>query len=490
MIWIQIALLLFTLYNPSHAETLSLDKYARLQVCYEITTSEALNQRQTLSSILKHPISENLEPGLNISLPLTSSYSNNPNLILKTIILSGEDFKKVRLPKIGRYCDKYSAQYCPSEARHPNDELNAKENIGKIPLQELIDGHSNQSPVLQADLAPFHPENPNARQYVTYPVDKTGVYCFRYDSENGPAVGEKATHLNGVDSSTNAILITLTNTWGYLTHFDYIHKLVLYLYLSLAYAIFGVVFGLRYFPIKTLFFKSNNGNSFTPANLSSKFQELKSSSPIQFSFLIYILGAFSTYFFSFVYYLKLNHYGYETYNASTLFTHFIVFITSIIFNAWVIYNFMMLSNGSIFNLQISAKKQKAIKLIAAILIFELLVYDASHQVYWLLLDYEIGDTASRFIYLQLVGLTLLCCLWSYQMVKKLDNQVITRKLVTSYGLVFLVVLFYVVSNHFQKSTRSDEITSSISSEIFSLLITGVVAHIWKDVKLNGSTLPA
>ncbi|GME73391.1 unnamed protein product [Ambrosiozyma monospora] len=228
-------------------------------------------------------------------------------------------------------------------------------------------------------------------------------------------------------------------------------------------------------------------------------QTIYNRSLIQFKVLTYLLGSTIVFFLTCLHLAQLNKIGYEN-SSFTLFAIKIFTVSSgTLLNTWATYNFLLLVSGVFFGLSSNNTRRILVQVISVVLLLEVLIYGLHETHVYSLLKSHAESFLSNLIFYELIVLFLFSTYWSWQSYKAINNQIIARKLLSTYVLLLIVFLFEFgvhttnVHNYFRDKFIAIVNMTTWSnwtswSNTLSFVVAVLLAFIWRNVRYENNEI--
>lgn len=433
---------MFSLISASFAlsDIYNIENNKVLQTCAYVSNSDTFFQKMFYRQ----------EPSIKIHLPKIQGVSDNFEVY--TLVMSGEDMSKVQIGLNPYYkvCDEYalSSGYC----EHEPDE----EHLKKLTLAELIDAKSFSHQIESFML------NTKSEEDHVYKLAQSSIYCIMFLSSTVPE-----------DQESISVEVDWTQSFGNLLVSDFT-RMVHSLYFAIPY------FTLASYLLISIYFKIQKDK--TSVSLDSlKYKKYT----LQYKFIIFNFGTGFLYLVTMLNYLILNKYGYSTDSVVVPLSNLIMLALTTIINVWLIYNLMLFAAGAWFGgLKNSSLKLYVSRIIAIVLISEMLVFDMETSSIYSLIGGSPRDFLSIVIYIEFLLVYVLSLVWavltSFSIKeRKLKNMFyITMILLT---MNFGIVLF---GAHVFSSTAQNAAIAYSIEFVFAL----IVSLLWNNVIIENNEL--
>lgn len=376
-----------------------------------------------------------------------------------TLIMGGPDMNKISIGFNPYYkvCDEFALndKYC----EHESDESNSK----KLSLVELIDSGGYKFPIESFML------NTKKETDHIYTLDRSGIYCAMFLTSNIPdTVEDIAVEVEWVQSYGNLLV----------SDFKRLFSTVVF-----TFAYIGVAIVLSFLTYRKI--NLNENTSITINNL--KFQKFT----LQYKFILFFWAYGILYLSTSVHYILLNKYDYTTDSLIIFFTNVLDLALSTIVSVWTIYNLMLFSAGSWIHVDITNTNKtshnlqvKTAKIIAVVLVIQMLIYDMEESTIHSLIGNVPKDWLSTCIYIEYFLIYILTLTWAVITWTKIQEKKLkTIYLITTalLGILFAIIILGVrLFNHTAQ-------TASIAYTV-EFIFTVVVAFLWHNVIFENNTL--
>ncbi|CDK25337.1 unnamed protein product [Kuraishia capsulata CBS 1993] len=379
---------------------------------------------------------------------------------LDVVIISAEDLALTKMepgPAV-KVCDESAmkAQLC-----HFNPST-----VPQYPLDQLVGENLNKKPISAFKLSA---DNHDIFQY---PVAFTENYCVIMQFNTAE------------ESRTLELTINWQQSYGQLVQWDY-HYMYIYALIGIIYFIAAI----SYFYY--VFFKRRSTTSEYQGVVNSKTQ--LRNAEIQLRILLYMIGNCLVYFLTSIHLHSLNKIGYVHSNFSEVLLFFSSLASNTVFSVWVLYNLLLLSSGYLF---ISGKKGGPVLLFIRFLtgftFISFLVFDVEHSNVYSFLNDKSYTFMGSTIYIEYLISFVTAAYWSFKTYVHLRSNGKTGTANRFFGtmiLILLPVLFSELVREIIAFVISSDAFSTIAnlssySYIFNLVITLVVAFLWRNTLLD------
>lgn len=430
--------------------------------CYGLTDFYDVKNNQVLQTCAYVSNSENFlqrffytqEP--LIKLKLTETQGVDQQCEVYTLIMGGEDMKKVTIGLNPYYkvCDEYALSngYC----EHESDEDHLKKQL----LSDLIDSNSFSYPI-ESFMLKLNGQSPDDENHI-YKLDKSSIYCIMFLTTTIPESQESL-----------RIEVDWQQSFGKLLVSDF-NRMFSSLYFSIIYFIVGI------YLLISIYYKIQKEKTSISID-SIKFKKFT----FQYKFIIFHFGTSLTYFFTMLNYLILNKFGYGTDSIIVPISNLFSLISTTFITVWLIYNLMLFSAGAWFGgLKNSSLKLYISRIFSIVLILEMLLFDMETSNIYSLIGDSKRDFLSILIYIEFLIIFIISIFWSIFTSFNIKDRKLKNLFYISIGLLtfsFSIVLFG--AHIFSATAQSASIAYSIEF-VFALIIT----LLWNNVIIENNEI--
>ncbi|TID18164.1 hypothetical protein CANINC_003905 [Pichia inconspicua] len=410
-----------------------------LQTCAYLSTADGLVQnwfkRNDAEIIIHFPKIEGLESKVDVY----------------TLIMGGPDMKNVQigLNPYFKICDEITLNqgYC----NHEPDDLHLK----KMNLGEMIDSGSFSNPIESFMFSTDSDDH-------IYKIEKSGVYCTMLLTSNIPENLEKF-----------MVEIDWKQSYGNLLISDFIR-----LFTSIGFAFF---YSLAAILLSFLIYRRLQSEKTSISLDPFRYKKFT----LQYKFILFYWSYAIVFFAISLNYIVLNKYGYNTSSPILPISNLLYLTSSTLVTVWMVYHFLIFSAGAWFNgFKNSSSKLYISRLISALLMLQMLIYDVeSSSIYSLIGDGK-RDLLSTGIYIEYIVIYFICIIWSILTSFSIQDKKLKKIFFLTIGLLSILFGMVIFGAYiFSATARATSIAYTIEY-IFALIITAL----WYNVVIENNQM--